>query len=205
VRQLPHHRSVLVTALLAALLAGSAGLTPGAAAAAPKDKDARTAKATHGHRPAASARHDRAVVPATPHQHKQRPGAAASRRPAAVAPVLPPAPVATVVARVSSAALRPEPAAGSPFRRTTQPVRPLVRPSVVPRSTVLWRVHDPADRRLLRALQSTADHPTPPLLVAALVGLFLLVQHRIDRDDPKLSRGHRNDPADLRFGPVVAL
>lgn len=202
-RHLPHRQGVLVAALLAALLGGSAGLAD-EATAAPKDKDTPASKAKHGPKHAPSARHDeRAAVPPTPHKQQRR---ATSPRPTAVALLVPPTAVPTAVTVGPPAAvLRPEAPAGSPFRRTSRPVRPLVRPSVVPRSTVLWRVHEPADRPLLHALRTGAQHSRTPLLIAALVGLFLLVQHRIDRDDPKLSRGHRSDPPDLRFRPAMAL
>jgi len=41
---------------------------------------------------------------------------------------------------------------------------------------------------LTTVVRRAADEPTAPLLVALIVGVFLLVQHRIDRRDPKLAR-----------------
>jgi hypothetical protein len=92
------------------------------------------------------------------------------------------------------------------FLRTAVPVRPLTRPVAVVRpGPPLWRVHEPVDRPLRAIVRTVAGDPTTPLLLAGLVALFLLVQHRIDRNDPKLSRGHREDPPDLRFGPARRL
>ena len=207
-RHLPHHQGAVV----AALLAGGVGAAD-TAAAGPKDKDPNSAKARHNdkHNDRYSHKHATSDAPGTPstarakpqkHQRRAAP-ALATAGPTAVA--LPPATAPIRAAVAPQAALRPQPRAGAPFQRTARPFRPLVRPTAVPEATVLWQVREPAERPLLRALRTTAEDPTTPLLVAALVGLFLLVQHRIDRDDPKLSRGHRNDPPDLRFGPVMAL
>ena len=203
-------RGVLVAALLAALLAGSLGAADPAAAdaAQPKGKDAHPAKAKpdhgtshehkHGHAHATTG--TRSGSPTKPHQRR-----AASADPTAVALPLPPTGVPFRVAVPPAAVLRPELPTGTPFLRTARPLRPLVRPSVVPETAVRWQPHEPVEPPLLRALRTTAKDPTTPLLFAALLGLFLLVQNRIDRDDPKLSLVHRTDPTDLRFGPARRL
>ena len=52
-------------------------------------------------------------------------------------------------------------------------------------------------------LTSTARHPQLPLTLIAVVLLFVLVQHRIDRRDPKLALAVPSEPRDLPFGGVV--
>jgi hypothetical protein len=73
-----------------------------------------------------------------------------------------------------------------------------------PATQVTWPPHDRVEwPAVTRSVRTAVAHPTAPLLVAALIGLFLLVQHLIDRNDPKLAGGLRNEPADLRFGAPV--
>jgi hypothetical protein len=50
---------------------------------------------------------------------------------------------------------------------------------------------------------TSVRHPTAPIALAAIVVLFLLVQHRIDRRDPKLRRATSADLPDLEFGKAV--
>jgi hypothetical protein len=67
-----------------------------------------------------------------------------------------------------------------------------------------WPPHDPAEwPTVSRSVRAAAEHPTAPLLVVGLIGLFLLVQHHIDRGDPKLAAGYRSNAGDLRFGAPV--
>jgi hypothetical protein len=47
--------------------------------------------------------------------------------------------------------------------------------------------------------------PVAPLAMALVVVLFLLLQHRIDRRDPKLARDLRHDPTDLEFGSAITV
>jgi hypothetical protein len=57
-------------------------------------------------------------------------------------------------------------------------------------------------------VHQVVTHPTAPLLVGVLIGLFLLVQSRIDRDDPKLAAASdvaAPDRPDLRFGPPLRV
>jgi hypothetical protein len=49
----------------------------------------------------------------------------------------------------------------------------------------------------------SVDNPQAPLALAAIVLLFLLVQHRIDRRDPKLRVAPRTQPDLLEFGSAV--
>lgn len=79
------------------------------------------------------------------------------------------------------------------------PTRPLARPradvGVVPGSDVL-----PVVQTLV---QRSVEHPEAPVAIATVVALFLLVQHRIDRRDPKLAIARRREPEVLRFGSTV--
>jgi len=54
-------------------------------------------------------------------------------------------------------------------------------------------------------VQKTASHPQVPVGIALVVLLFLLVQHRIDRRDPKLALAPRESPEDLGFGSPISL
>lgn len=45
--------------------------------------------------------------------------------------------------------------------------------------------------------------PTLPLAVLAVLVVFVLVQHRIDRRDPKLATAAVDPEPDLGFGPVL--
>jgi hypothetical protein len=47
----------------------------------------------------------------------------------------------------------------------------------------------------------TARAPELPLAILVVVALFLLVQHRIDRKDPKLLHNTSRDDPELSFGP----
>jgi hypothetical protein len=51
------------------------------------------------------------------------------------------------------------------------------------------------------ALRTSVSRPEAPLTIAVVVLLFLLVQHRIDRRDPKLARVR--ELPDLAFGRPV--
>ncbi|MDX6199180.1 MAG: hypothetical protein QOJ79_2331 [Actinomycetota bacterium] len=53
------------------------------------------------------------------------------------------------------------------------------------------------------AVQRTVQQPAAPVAMACAVLLFLLVQHRIDRRDPKLARGRAAEQLDLSFGAAV--
>jgi hypothetical protein len=52
-------------------------------------------------------------------------------------------------------------------------------------------------------VQTSVRHPVAPLALGVLVLLFLLVQHRIDRRDPKLRRIASTELPDLEFGNAV--
>lgn len=58
----------------------------------------------------------------------------------------------------------------------------------------------PAVHNLVR---SSVNHPQAPLALGAMVLLFLLVQHRIDRRDPKLAVVRRRAGEDLEFGTTI--
>ncbi|MDT7537256.1 MAG: hypothetical protein QOI82_841 [Actinomycetota bacterium] len=66
---------------------------------------------------------------------------------------------------------------------------------VLPGSDVLPVVHT--------IVQRSVSHPEAPLSLALVVLLFLLIQHRIDRRDPKLAGAPRVEPADLEFGTAI--
>jgi hypothetical protein len=51
-------------------------------------------------------------------------------------------------------------------------------------------------------VRRSVERPELPLSLLAVVAMFLLVQHRIDRRDPKLAQAPRHEPADLVFRPV---
>jgi hypothetical protein len=65
----------------------------------------------------------------------------------------------------------------------------------VPGTAVLPVVHT--------IVQRSVSHPEAPLALGLVVVLFLLVQHRIDRRDPKLARAASREPADLEFGSAI--
>jgi hypothetical protein len=209
VRHPPHRQGALVAALLAAFLSGSAAVADSAAAATARDKDARPVKTAHAPREGKAGHEAAKPKPKETKEpkeqkakaHRTQPHARHAARsatgPSAVTVAPPPA-------APRAAALRLDPPAATPFQRTARPVRPLTRPvAVVRRSGPLWQVHEQLDRPgLIPAVRTVTGDPTTALLLAGLVGVFLLVQHRIDRNDPKLSRGHREDPPDLRFGPA---
>ena len=52
-------------------------------------------------------------------------------------------------------------------------------------------------------VQRSVEHPEAPVAIAVVVALFLLVQHRIDRRDPKLAGPGRGEPETLRFGSAI--
>jgi hypothetical protein len=52
-------------------------------------------------------------------------------------------------------------------------------------------------------VQRSVSHPEAPVALAVVVALFLLVQHRIDRRDPKLASPPRREPETLEFGSAV--
>ncbi|MDT7572878.1 MAG: hypothetical protein QOE05_3052 [Actinomycetota bacterium] len=54
-------------------------------------------------------------------------------------------------------------------------------------------------------VQRSVQHPEAPLALGAVVLLFLLVQHRIDRRDPKLRVSPRGMSEELEFGSAVRL
>jgi hypothetical protein len=49
----------------------------------------------------------------------------------------------------------------------------------------------------------SVQRPAAPIGIGLVVLLFLLVQHRIDRRDPKLARNSPSDLPDLEFGAVI--
>jgi hypothetical protein len=66
---------------------------------------------------------------------------------------------------------------------------------ILPGSEALPVVHSIVTR--------SVSNPELPLGLALVVTLFLLVQHRIDRKDPKLAHAPREEAADLEFGGAV--
>ena len=60
---------------------------------------------------------------------------------------------------------------------------------------------------LLPAVQnvvtSAVQEPAAPVAMAVALLLFLLMQHRIDRRDPKLASSRNKEPVDLPFGAVI--
>jgi len=97
------------------------------------------------------------------------------------------------------------PAAAPPGRRRAgtgstkvQPIRVTAAPhevGLVPGSDVLPAVHN--------LVQNSVSHPQAPISLALIVLLFLLVQHHIDRRDPKLAEAPRDEPDDLEFGTAI--
>jgi hypothetical protein len=67
----------------------------------------------------------------------------------------------------------------------------------VPGSDVLPIVHSIVTR--------SVSHPELPLGLVIVVVLFLLVQHRIDRRDPKLAHAPSNEPETLEFGSAISF
>jgi hypothetical protein len=97
-------------------------------------------------------------------------------------------------------AAAPAPAAAKKKAKAARVTRPgvLVQPDsvgVLPGSDVLPVVHT--------IVQRSVSHPEAPLSLALIVGLFLLIQHRIDRRDPKLAGAPRVEPPDLEFGGAI--
>jgi hypothetical protein len=62
----------------------------------------------------------------------------------------------------------------------------------------------PLPQRLQVMGRSTAAHGGFPLSVLVLLVLFLLLQDRIDRRDPKLALAPEHAEPDLRFSPAPA-
>ncbi|MDT7537258.1 MAG: hypothetical protein QOI82_843 [Actinomycetota bacterium] len=54
-------------------------------------------------------------------------------------------------------------------------------------------------------VQRSVQHPEAPIALCAIALLFLLVQHRIDRRDPKLRVAPRGQYEELEFGSAVGL
>jgi hypothetical protein len=50
---------------------------------------------------------------------------------------------------------------------------------------------------------SSVSHPQAPLAIGFVVLLFLSIQHRIDRRDPKLAPTPRGQRDELRFGEAI--
>jgi hypothetical protein len=75
--------------------------------------------------------------------------------------------------------------------------KPIVEAGVVPGTAVLPVVQT--------IVQRSVGHPEAPFALLGIVALFLLVQHRIDRRDPKLARPTRQEPDTLEFGSAVGL
>jgi hypothetical protein len=103
-------------------------------------------------------------------------------------------PARTSLTKPAAAAAAKKPA------RTARIPRPGVLPEpgsvgVLPGSDVLPVVHT--------IVQRSVSHPEMPLSLAVIVGLFLAIQHRIDRRDPKLAGAPRVEPADLEFGRAI--
>ncbi len=65
-------------------------------------------------------------------------------------------------------------------------------------------LHDEVPDIARRIALETAQAPGLPLAILSAVGLFLLVQHRIDRKDPKLTQLAVTQDAELTFGPPAA-
>ena len=216
-RHLPHRRMLMRACVVAALtaVAGLLALVPaGVAAAAPSpkpghqhqhhdhdhDHEKRTKPGTHqaGPQHAGGRR-------ATPSSPSPTPSAVPSPTAAALGPTLPfrvapPSPRRlsgqTVGALSYDASALPRQFAG----RTGTPTGPTGALRAAPASTSPR--HGRGDWPVVAtSVRSAVDQPTAPLLVGALIAVFVLVQHRIDRKDPKLSAGHYRDGADLRFGP----
>ncbi|MDT7545852.1 MAG: hypothetical protein QOE99_1962, partial [Actinomycetota bacterium] len=90
-----------------------------------------------------------------------------------------------------------------PAHRTGLSTPPARRPApahnggvgLAPGADVLPAVHT--------LVQTSVRHPVAPLALGVLVLLFLLVQHRIDRRDPKLRRVASTELPDLEFGNAV--
>jgi hypothetical protein len=198
VRHLPRPRTLLAAALLAVL----AALTPTSSASAePQDQrkqhgsHEKSDQPTKHHRPG---KHKKTKTIATPSPTAVP---SASPEPAVLGPTAPARPSPTPVRVLSGHTLgalsyadaRPIP------RRTTAAAAGTEKPL-----TVTWPPHDRREWPVVAAsVRSVVDHPTAPLLVGALIGLFLLVQSRLDRYDPKLTRDPGIYPPDLRFGPAV--
>ena len=60
----------------------------------------------------------------------------------------------------------------------------------------------PALRHIVAA---SVGHPVFPISFALIIVLFLLVQHHLDRRDPKLAAAPLRDQPDLLFGPALVL
>jgi hypothetical protein len=76
-----------------------------------------------------------------------------------------------------------------------------------PRPPVRAQVGLPPGTNVLPAVQTivtrSVQRPAAPIGLGLIVLLFLLVQHRIDRRDPKLARNGARELPDLEFGAVI--
>ena len=98
-------------------------------------------------------------------------------------------PIATTLG--AQAALR---STGSRTRPAPETARPKNHEDVPTTAALLPAVH--------AIVRNQVQNPAAPLTIAAIVVLFLLVQHRIDRRDPKLAAAVRPEPM-LEFGSAV--
>jgi hypothetical protein len=73
--------------------------------------------------------------------------------------------------------------------------RPLFSPQLPPVGDVPTVIGQVAVKSL--------EKPQFPLLLLVVVGLFLLIQNRIDRKDPKLASAPVDSEPTLGFGPAV--
>jgi hypothetical protein len=64
---------------------------------------------------------------------------------------------------------------------------------------VLGRIPDV----VISSVKETIRRPTFPLLLVAIMIVFLLLQDRIDRRDPKLAGAPVGVEPDLTFGPAI--
>lgn len=147
-------------------------------------------------------------MPPTEHTHESNPQPAtetsAPTGPAAEAP--PPARV------LGSTAVRPAPvkvAIPAPPPRSAKPPAPASRrpsPTFAARPLVALPAPDPTVAPLIvagRVLGSVAEGTAFPFLLLLIVLLFLLVQHQIDKRDPKLALAPVYRDRDLRFIPPI--
>jgi len=199
----------------AVLVAGVAALAPVSSAAAapppaPTPAPARESPAAHHHEHAKKEKHPK-------HEHDAKRSTAALSPSPSTTPTPSPSPSAEPAMLGPTAPAHPSPSAWRVLSGQTLGGLSYADPTPAPRRTrapvaavqgpplaVTWPPHDRTEwPDVATSVRSVATHPTAPLLVGALIGLFLLVQNRIDRNDPKLVRGFREDIPDLKFGPVV--
>lgn len=95
--------------------------------------------------------------------------------------------------RQPTAHLGLKPAAKSPEESSS---RPLFSPQLPPVGDVPTVIGQVAVKSL--------EKPQFPLLLLVVVALFLLIQNRIDRKDPKLASAPVESEPMLGFGPAVA-